>query len=187
MCQDAGKDRFVIVGLQRGAVFIPARLQSSLLLQDCQSGPAWVLHTPEARGPYLRTGAVPGGEGNAGSVPGLQQRQLQQHRPGSPASPRGTPDHAWPQMPGEEKVPNGSSPAVFPLQTSNVIFLLKIVTVVKLQNKPISKGKQVGQWRCAAKGAHRHAPEAVRRNEAFLQLQGRKPRGQISPYAFPIK
>lgn len=174
-----------IAGLQRGAVFIPARLQSSLL-QDCRGGPVWVLHTPEARGCYLRTGTVPSREGNAGSVPGLQQRQpRRRHRPGSPASPRGTPDHAWPQVPGEEKVPNGSSPAGFSLQTSNVIFLLKIFTVVKLQNKPISKGKQVGQRRGAAKGAHKHAPKAVRRNEAFLQLRDTSPGARFHPTRSP--
>lgn len=185
MCQDTGKDWFVIAGSQRGAVFIPARLQSSLLLQDCQSGPAWVLHTPEARGPYLRTGTVPSREGNAGSVPGLQQRQPRRHRLGSPASPRGTPDHTWPQVPGEEKVPNGSSPAGFPLQTSNVIFLLKIFTVVKLQNKPISKGKQVGQRRGAAKEAHKHAPKAVRRTEAFLPLRDASPGARFHPMCSP--
>jgi len=64
-CQDAGKDPFVIVGLQRGAAtpFIPARLRKGLLLQDYWSGAAWVPHAPGARDPYLHAGTVPGQRG----------------------------------------------------------------------------------------------------------------------------
>lgn len=74
-CQYAGKDHFVTVALQSGAatLFIPTRLQSSLLWQDCQSNRCVGAAHTQGTWPYLHTGTVPSGErGTCWVCPGLQ-------------------------------------------------------------------------------------------------------------------
>lgn len=66
-----------------------------------------------------------------------------------------------------------------------VFSLPKIFTAIKLQNEPISKGKQVGRWRGAAKGARKCVLKALRRNRAFLQLGDTSPGARFLPTRSP--
>lgn len=66
-----------------------------------------------------------------------------------------------------------------------IFFLLKIFTAIKWQTKPISKGKQLGWWMCPAKEGCKHAPQAARRNEPFLQLRDTNPAARFHPACSP--
>lgn len=147
VCQEASKAQLVIVGLQRGAAtpFNPAGVQSGLWRQDGCSGAAWVLHTPRARGPYLRTGAVFQAE----------RETLGRSHGSSSASPNSITQGLWhvlgdpiphlaPGARGGENFQWVFTSWFAPAEFQCVFFLLKTFIVIKLQTKPISKGKRVG-------------------------------------------
>lgn len=151
--QEVSKDPFVIVGLQSGAMtlFIPVGMQSGLFLQDCWSGTVCAAHT-RAHVPYHRPGIVlrqrgtlgpPQGSGSV-NPDGITQ-DLQRALGGPHAMP-------GPRCQGKRKLPRGLHSWFAIAEFQCVFFLLQICTVIKLQNKPTSKGKQVGQQRSAAKG-----------------------------------
>lgn len=185
--QEVSKDQFVIVGLQSGAMtpFIPARMQSSLSLQDCWCGTACAAHTQGTcplsphryRAQEVReTLSPPQGSGSI-SPDGITwdlQRVLQ----GPHAMP-------GPGCQGKRKFPRGLHQVVcycsFNVLTPENFHCDKIAKQTHFRSK-------AGRTTEGCRRRHMQpALKAVRRNEAFLQLRDKSPGGQTSPYAFLIK